>query len=117
MTKRERPRWQNLYPWEQQIIEDWITRYWVDADRRLCTYCGVLMHDGDPQHWRRRTKDHVVPVSVGGPADLYVYACRICNMKKGNSLDVALAILSEDPELIENTIRAVEKLPVTRRPE
>ena len=49
-------------------------------DRQMCLYCGQIFPDG------HLTRDHVVPLSVGG-ADAWanvVTACRGCNTRKGS---------------------------------
>ena len=48
-------------------------------DRCVCAYCGRQFHDSD------LTREHIVPVSVGGQHTWMnlVTACRACNHRKG----------------------------------
>lgn len=60
----------------------------MSAAQHDCTYCGKLFIRENAQ--RRRTKDHIVPRSMGGPTEPWniVYACYQCNrLKKSMPLD------------------------------
>jgi 5-methylcytosine-specific restriction endonuclease McrA len=49
-------------------------------DQHVCLYCGCHFHKGE------LTRDHVMPVSKGGPDDWnnVVTACWSCNVRKGS---------------------------------
>lgn len=64
----------------------------VHQQEHRCFYCGTLMiyekrHDDDKyRNPRRATRDHVIPLSKGGPNEAHniVAACLGCNTAKGD---------------------------------
>lgn len=63
-----------------------------------CPYCGKMMDGRRPLHATYKTRDHVIPQSLGG--ERTVYCCRRCNMDKGSTpIQVWQAILDrrKDP--------------------
>lgn len=64
---------------------------------RHCWYCGLAFSS---ERNRNRTRDHQIPRSRGG-GGLYniVYACRLCNNRKGAlTVEEYRGVLSTDPE-------------------
>ncbi len=94
---------QILYgPWWQHYTPPYVLRWTLFSERERCPYCdGPLgMAPGSAEgEVDRAHLDHMDPLSRGGDESVRnaVYACRPCNMAKGNRLFVDwLARLSEE---------------------
>lgn len=57
----------------------------LDRDGPNCRYCKIETSTSGPA-WQRRTVDHIIPTSQGGPdtiENLWI-ACAQCNSRRGN---------------------------------